>query len=164
MCMHALKKLSLLPTAPADSVGVQRRQSAQGGQRNPLKPWARRNKSSATMKCSHENTTQWIPSLRIHSVWFTLILLNYRCASTLINTERFPPTVSSCLLYVKEKKTRQITGFQSHNELRVVKLLHAEKLILASLALCFDVKEAVMLIVHTDWRLWAPAAIFIHFI
>lgn len=28
--MHALKKLSLLPTAPADSVGVQRRQSAQG--------------------------------------------------------------------------------------------------------------------------------------
>lgn len=39
--MHALKKLSLLPTAPADSVGVQRRQSAQGGgggQKNPLKP------------------------------------------------------------------------------------------------------------------------------
>lgn len=28
--MHALKKLSLLPTAPADSVGVQRRQRGGG--------------------------------------------------------------------------------------------------------------------------------------
>lgn len=62
----------------------------------------------------------------------------------------FPTDGVKLSIICQGKKEREITGFQSHNELRVVKLLHAEKLILASLALHFDVKEAVMLIVPTD--------------
>lgn len=158
MCMHALK-MSLLPTAPADSVGAQRRQSAQGGQKNPLKPWARRNKSSATMKRSDENTAQWVPSLTIKSVWFTppffwMAGAQIRWWSLSVSRRRW-----QVVYYVSRKKKRETNCRASVAQWAPSCQTASWREAYFGLVLWH---EGVMLIVHADWSLWAPAAI-IHF-